>query len=82
MSELLLKINVGLIVIAVDGSVINVQSSVLIVDDDLAIFVLTVLRLLYKEEVHVTPNIACGGYRRGDALGEGARNWRGTTSVG
>ena len=74
MSKLLLKLDVGLVVVTVDGCVIDAGSSILIVDDDLAVFVPAVLRLLYKEEVCVTPDVAHGGCRRGNALGEGARS--------
>ena len=81
MSELLLELDVGLVIIAVDGCVVNAGFSVLVIDNDLAVFILTVLRLLYKEEVPVTPNIAHSGRGQGDALDEGARNWRGTTSM-
>ena len=63
MSELLLKLDIGLVVITVDGCVVDAGSSILIIDNDLAVFVPTVLQLLYKEEVHVTPDIVCGGCR-------------------
>ena len=43
MPELLLKLNVGLIVIAVGGHVVDVRSSIFIVDDDPAIFIVTIL---------------------------------------
>ena len=43
MSELLLKLDVGLIIVAVDGCVVDAGSSVLVVDDDLAIFIPAVL---------------------------------------
>ena len=82
MSELLLELNVGLVIVAVDRCVIDVGSSVLIVDDDLTVFVPAILQLLYKEEVRVTSDIARGGCRRGNALGEGARNWGGATGAG
>ena len=82
MSELLLELDIGLVVIAVDGCVVDVGSSVLIVDVDLTIFIPAILRLLYKEEVCVTSDVACDGCRRGNALGEGARNWGGATGMG
>lgn len=43
MSELLLKLDIGLIVVTVGGCVVDAGSSVLVVDDDLAIFVVAVL---------------------------------------
>ena len=81
MSKLLLKLNVGLVIIAVGGCVINARSSVFIVDDDFTIFVSTILRLLYKEEVHVASNIICGGFGQCDALHEGMRSRGGTTGA-
>ena len=58
MSELLLKLNIGLVIITIGGCVVNVESSVFVIDDDFAIFITAILRLLYKEKVHVAPNIA------------------------
>ena len=74
MSELLLELDVGLVVVTVDGRVVDAGSCILIVDNDLAIVILTVLRLLDKEKVPVTSDVVRGGRRRGDALDEGARN--------
>ena len=82
MLELLLELDVSLLVVDVVSGNIQAGSGVLVVGDNLPIFVAAVLRLLYKEEVLVTPNVARGGHRRGDALGKGARNWGGTTSAG
>ena len=61
MSELLLKLDVGLVVIAVGRHVVNVGSSVFIINDDPTVFIAAILRLLYKEEVHITPDVVCGG---------------------
>ena len=82
MSKLLLKLNVGLVVVAVGRHVVDVGSSVLIVDDDLTIFVAAILQLLYKEEVRVTSDVVCGGSGQCDMSGEGARGWGGAMGVG
>ena len=82
MSELLLELDVGFIVIAVGGCVVDAWSSVFVVDDDPTIFIAAILQLLYKEEVHVAPDIAYGGGRQCDTLGEGVRNWGSTMSMG
>ena len=51
MSELLLKLNVSYVVVAVGRHVVNVRSSIFVVDDDFAVFITAILRVLYKEEV-------------------------------
>ena len=43
MSELLLKLNIGLVVIAVGRHVVNARSSIFVIDDDFAIFITTIL---------------------------------------
>ena len=43
MSELLLELDIGLVIVAIDRCVIDAGSSVLIVDDDLAVFVPAIL---------------------------------------
>ena len=47
MSELLLKLDIGFVIVAVDGCVVNARSSILVIDDNFAIFIMTILQLLY-----------------------------------
>ena len=58
MSKLLLELDIGLVIITVGRHVIDARFSIFIVDNDFAIFITAILRLLYKEKVHVAPNIA------------------------
>ena len=82
MSKLLLELDIGLVIVVVGRHVVDVMSSVFIIDDDFAIFITAIFQLLYKEEVHVAPDIAYGGGRQCDTLGEGVRNWGSTMSMG
>ena len=63
MSELLLKLNICLIVVTVGRHVVDVGSSVFIVDNDFAIFIMTIFQLLYKKKVCVASDITYGGCR-------------------
>ena len=61
MLELLLELNVGLLVVDVVSGNVQAGSGVLVVGDDLPVFVAAVLRLLYEEEVLVASHIAQDG---------------------
>ena len=80
--QLLLKLNVGFIIIVISGGFVNARFSEFVIDDDLIIFITVILQLLYEEEVCVAPDVACGGCRQCDILGEGARSQGNTMSAG
>ena len=78
MSELLLKLNVGLVIVTVGRCVINAKTGILIADNDFTIFIIAILWLLYKEEVGIASNVICAGCRQCDALNKDMRMGRGT----